>query len=385
MAIDWRHLIVRRVLGIGSAEERQAGRQRQAQRRAARAARRQGSPVEGEQPQELHTANPWAKVARAPTPEGRPEAATTPVVTSTGVPWSLSEESASARNARRTLRVIVAVLLIFFVWVGVRTSLADLTASEGEGSGGGVAELPAAATFDTTAAAGIATRLSISALEWNAENDGEGRQQAIAADYRAEDDPLDWNGKGRQEVLNAIPGGVTVADSGDAAIATVLVKVQHYTREGEAWSAGETEWLTVQVPLILDGGRMYATAGPAIVGDATAVAYPPAAAADNDHDLSNETAATGEAFFAAYATGDVSAVEAPGATITAPATEWTTATVTEWTVAEGKGDTRYATATVEWTNEATEEQITNTYRVTLTQVTGGGADRWNVSAITVAT
>ena len=307
------------------------------------------------------------------------------MVTSTGVPWSLSEESASARNARRTLRVIVAVLLLFFVWVGVRTAIADLTASDGGPTSGGEAELPAAATFDTTAAAGIATRVSISALEWNADTGNEARQEAIATDYQGGDDPLDWNGNGRMEVLNAIPSGVTVADSGEAALATVIVKVQHYTRDSESWSPDDSEWLTVQVPLVLENGRMYATGGPALVGDATAVAYPPDVANDSDPDVTNETAAAGEAFFAAYATGDVSAVEAPGASITAPTTQWTSANVAAWTVTEGEGDTRYANATVEWTNETTDEQITNTYRVTLTQVTGGGADRWNVSAITAAT
>lgn len=401
MPIDFRELLLRRVLNLPTPEQKAAGAAKQAQRRAERAARKRGEqpptapaapaapvvppPSDGARWRPVSAeANPWANLSTAAAAGEGSAATPRPVVkTPTGAAFELAPANTGAMWLGRALRVSGLVVLLLFAWVGIRETFIDRDDTSAVVETGG--EIPPALLFDTSAAGGTAARLTMNTLSWDEDADQDSRISSIADDLAGGDDPIVWNGAGRQDVITAIPAGVLVAEDGQAAIVTVQAQVRPYERtdEGE-WEAQPSAWLTVHVPVAVEADQIVAVGGPAIVGDAEATAWPELDRTDRDTDLTVDTRATAEAFFVGYGAGDVSALQAPGAAITAPTSSWTVASVPEWSVLVGSGDTRYARATVVWTVEDTDVQIRSNYVVTLTQVSGGGADRWEVSAITTA-
>lgn len=341
--------------------------------KAAKAARRAGNapePVEPEAPSSA-PANPWLAAA-----SGGEAPSRTPITTASNVPWQIAEGSKSARAWRRIGRIAAAVVLALFAWVGFRTTFFPAPPASAPA-------LPASVTFDSEAASGVASRFAIAALTWN-EDDPTAHAQAVAMDYAQGESNLGWNRQGRQDVANAIPAGLDVAGDGQSAVATVLVQLVSYLRpaDAEGWQAVATEWSTVEVPVSLAGGRMVATGAPSLTGAVQPADVELPARAEGDEELTTATRATAEAFFTAYGEGDVAAVEAPGASIVAPADRWVFGSLAAWQVNEGEGENRTATASVVWTVPDEPQTYAATYVVTLSTVTGGGADRWQISAIT---
>lgn len=324
--------------------------------------------------------NPWVAAATgAPTAPQAPEKARlvgAPITTASGVPWQIAEGSKSAKAWRRIGRVAATIVIALFAWVGFRSTFFP-------GEEAPPPELPASVTFDSQSASGVATRFAIAALTWN-EDAPERQSQAVALDYADGPSNLGWNRKGRQDVAQAIAGGLVIADDGASAIATVLVQLVSYTREGSEgdWTWVATEWASVEVPVQLSDGRMVATGPPSLTGQPEPVAPELPATPKSDEALTTVTADTAEAFFVAYGAGDVAAVEAPGAAIDAPTDRWEFDSLATWQVFEGEGETRQALATVVWGVAGEPQTYTATYDVTLSTVSGGGADRWQVSAIT---
>lgn len=368
----WKDVLREKVLNLPTKEERA-----EAQKKGWRSRRRPSDAVGLEEPSRAAapTDNPW-KAAGASSPEQ--DKPVRPVTTSTGVPWRLVDDTRGARSWRRVGRTALVVVVGLFTWVGVREAFFT-------GNDVPEASLPVEVTFDKSAAAGVATRFASTALTWN-EDTPETHEQGVAMDYAQGADPVGWNGKGRQDVTAAIPGPVEVADDGESAIVSVYTKVTTYDRESSStpWTATGTQWLTVEVPVAeaQDGSRLVATGGPSISGSAAPSAPEATEPATEDAELTSATRAIAEAFFHDYGEGDVTAVEAPGASIAAPQDPWTFKALTSWTVDAGTGDKRRAHATVTWSIEGLTQEVTQTYAATLTRVSSGGEDRWQVATIT---
>lgn len=360
MAVDWKHLIVHRLLNL---PERDTNPPKAVTTQASPAAAAQADPGR----------NPWvAAAATRPAETTSHGGGERSITTATEVPWRIADEPRSVRTWRRAGRTAVVVVLVLFAWVGVRTTFFPAAAPEAP-------PLPVALTFDSEAAEGVATRFVVSALTWNEDKSG-AHAQAVALDYAGGRDDLGWNGKGRQDVTQAIPAGVVVLDE-RAAVVTVLVRTVTSTRNAadEPWKAGEEEWSTVQVPVAVVDGRMVATGAPGLTGQVAPGRPARTPAAKSDEALTKSTRDGAQAFFVAYGEGDVSAVESPGARIVAPGDRWEFSALVGWQVYDGSGETREATATVTWAVPGEPQTYTVTYSVTLSKVSGGGADRWQVS------
>lgn len=359
MAVNWRHVVLHRVLNL---PERKVPSSEPA-------ASAEGS-------------NPWKQASAAPGPAPTPapsgsnpwKQAQPPPRTPTGVPWQLVE-TRKAKVWRRLGRAVLVVVLGLFAWVGVRTTFFPAPEPEPE-------PLPVAVTFDNETAAAVAARFAGAALTFDEDHPDE-RADLVALDYGGDSTDLGWNRKGKQDVVSLIPSTVTPASDGTSAVVTVLVRTVGYSRPTTAdpWVAEPAEWVTVAVPVSVTSSRVVATAPPTLVGDRGPSRPPAPTAIAEDGDLTSSTRETAEAFFVAYGEGDVSAVEAPGATVAAPTSSWRMQALTDWSVEKGTGSTRTATATVVWGYDGQTATLTQTYAVTLTPVRASDTDRWQISAI----
>lgn len=325
--------------------------------------------------------NPWLAAARggastvtdpqAPVDESQPG----PAPTVTTVPWEVESGRTAARTWRYGLRTGVLIVIGLFAWIGIRTTLLPQDVPD-------QAALPAAVMFDDASAHATAARFVAAALAWN-EDDPDQRTAAVALDYAGLDPTLGWNGKGRQDVNQVIPGSVLIDDdTPDEALVTVFAQTTSYTRTDRdaPWQSGSPEWMTLEVPVATISGRMVVTAGPALTGFTSPGTPDKKTVTREDPPLTGETKETADAFFAAYSQGDVTALEVPGAEIPAPQTGWPLLEVASWAVYEGSGETRAARAVVIWSPDG-ETTVTHTYDLTLTRVTVADAERWQVSDI----
>lgn len=142
--------------------------------------------------------------------------------------------------------------------------------------------------------------------------------------------------------------------------------------------AGVAAWVGLTVPIQIAEGKASGAGQPRIVGLPEPSALPTSAPVKVDPALSQDTSGAIETFFAAYASGDVSAVIAPGGRVQAPA-KLGTLSVNEWQAYEGDGNTRQGRATVTWQYGAAT--LTQTYLVTLTEVTAQGGKQWRVADV----
>lgn len=181
-----------------------------------------------------------------------------------------------------------------------------------------------------------------------------------------------WNGQ----------GAVTL--SGNAyVVATDVIDAQHVDVTVALFAtvdpdAGVAGWIGVKVPIQIEEGNVSGAGQPRIVGLPEPAALPTVTPAKVDPALSQATRADVETFFNAYASGDVSAVVAPGSRLNAPA-KLGTLTVNDWQAIEGEGETRQGRATVTWQYGAAT--LTQTYLVTLSEVTAQGGKQWRVADV----
>lgn len=304
------------------------------------------------------------------------EQAGAPAGAGSRVPWQVEQDRTSPRWV---IAVKVGAVCVLVIWalVGVRSVLtADRQSTP-------AVELPVSVTFDTAAAQGVAVRVVRLALAWDEDRASE-RASALSMDYTGQDRSVGWSGKGRQDIADVTAGHVEVTSS-ERAVVEVTARVRAYERKSSdsSWEpVGDWSWVSVQVPVADSGGRMVVTGAPALVGRAGAQA-PTSSGAGRSQDvaLTEDTKSGATAFFEAFGAGDVSAVEAPGAQIVAPASSWTVQDLT-WEVFEGSGTTRDARAQVTWAISG-NQTLTQVYAVTCSLVSAGGADRWQVSAVAV--
>lgn len=181
-----------------------------------------------------------------------------------------------------------------------------------------------------------------------------------------------WDGKGSITVDPARVYTVKTTVK-DASSVDVLVAV-HVSSDTASSLVG------VLVPVALTGQGAAVVGAPSIVGLPAPAELDAPATPTADAQLTSDTKADIEAFFKAWAAGDVSALAAPGATIPAPPASLGTLTVDSWRAFEGTGSSRAGQAHVTWLIGGA--QLSSTYTLTLTQVSGGDASRWQVSSLT---
>ncbi|MFE4497118.1 conjugal transfer protein [Streptomyces niveus] len=249
------------------------------------------------------------------------------------------------------------------------------------------AEAPKAApVYPDAEAQAVAARFARAYLGWN-EDRAEERAALLAAVLPADSDTaLGWDGKGRQDVLTVQPGAVTPGADHQArvrveALIRAAAKATAKGKKKTPAAVSPARWVALDVPVVHTAGRVIVTGPPGLVGiPATGTRAPEIPTARTDPDLTPQTKAPVETFFAAYATGDTDAVTAPGASVPPLPAGVTYEALVDWAVDAGTGEDRTGTARVSWAFEggATAEQV---YRVQLTQVSSPDARRWQVSAV----
>ncbi|MDY6213501.1 MAG: conjugal transfer protein [Schaalia hyovaginalis] len=181
-----------------------------------------------------------------------------------------------------------------------------------------------------------------------------------------------WDGKGSITIdaarVHAVKTTVKDANSVDVLVA---VRVDAGGAEGP--------WVGVLVPVMVSSAGASVAGAPTIVGLPEPLGVTAPATPDTDTELTAATKTDIEAFFKAWAEGDVSALTAPGSVIDAPPASLGSLTVRSWKAFEGSGPTRSGQAEVDW--EIAGAKIAATYTLSLTQVSGGEASRWQVSSL----
>lgn len=277
------------------------------------------------------------------------------------------------------LRLLVVFTLIVLAYLGiVRIIRGDPEPPQ--------YNLPATVTVDTHAAAAMATRFATSYLTWD-QDAPEDHADAIARDWVDAGDG-GWNKKGKQSADSASVLAVTPLD-GNRVDVRVLVRVVPKALSEEDKPA-PSYWMALKIPAWVDETRASVIDTPILIGVPAPVTPPAGGTPITDAALTENTRDMATNFFTTYATGDVSAVTAPGSTIVAPVTT-ADAEVTGWTVytpeatptptatPTGTDVERQATAIVTWTSG--EVVTTQTYQVTISLVSGQTDSRWQVSAL----
>ncbi|GAB3611551.1 hypothetical protein GCM10027414_36770 [Humibacter ginsengiterrae] len=314
-------------------------------------------------PQTEHdqSANPWLQASTG-TGEGAE------------LPWR-QERSESPRWYWKVLRVVLIVALVIVVLVGLRAMFFPPTTTVAKPKSN-----PAAA-FPQAAASGVADRFAMNFLTWDAAH-AKTRTSQLSQDLGgiSGDATYEWDGTGKQTAQAAYTVAVDPQNATDATV-TVAVKVQPFDSNGTELPA---TWQGLAVPVHVQAGRPVVAADPALVALPNAQAVSGTQGPTPDSALTNSTQSYAKSFFAVYGTtGDMSTVAAPGARLSGLNGAVELQALTSWTVYGGDGQTRQARAVVTWTTKS-GGVVTSTYALTLTRVTAGSTDRWQVSAITAS-
>ncbi len=181
-----------------------------------------------------------------------------------------------------------------------------------------------------------------------------------------------WDGKGSLTVdparVHTVKTTVKDASSVDVLVAARL-----------GADGAEAPWVGVLVPVRLSSAGASVAGAPAIVGLPEPLEVAASTMPDTDAELTAATKTDIDAFFKAWADGDVSALTAPGSVIDAPPAGLGSVTVESWKAFEGSGPTRSGRAQVIWSIGGAK--LAATYTLTLTHVSGGEASRWQVSSL----
>lgn len=359
---------------------------------AARAARRAGRDTAWPDPDEAGELEPTAAGATRLEPDGS-------LATRVTVPWLAEAEPPRLVWGRRVGRALLYAVLGLACLTGVRTWLRPATPPPPP-------PVAAETVFPRDEAAAAAEHFARAYLELD-QDVPERRDEALRADLPAGADPrLGWDGRGYQRVLDTQGARVEVLDATHARVRVYALTqarlpaaapgtapfAQAAPRAGAASRSTATptptapgyspaRWVALEVPVAAAGPRVVVTGPPGRVGAWPPAAYQAPRSARDDTALSTATRAMIAEFMTAYADGRASGVAAPGAQVAGLDGSVTLVGVESWTVWQGVGDTREGRVAVRWADVATGSRLGQTYRVTITQVTGAGAERWQVASI----
>ncbi|WP_217225956.1 conjugal transfer protein [Streptomyces anulatus] len=293
-----------------------------------------------------------------------------------GLGWAEEEETSGRSFARRAGRVVIWSVIALAAFTGVRTWVFPAKTP------------PPAVQSDPQAEARkndvpvqeaqqVAARFARSYMNLNS-RDKDARAGELEADLVKGVDPkLGWDGSGMQLVAQTIPGAVTQT-GGHRARVSVDVRVSVTTTvKGKA--ATSSSWRALEVPVAEAGGRVVVTGQPALVGRPSAVSYDAPEGPEADSGMSNATREVVSDFLTAWAAGKAEQASAPGAHIEPLGSGMSVDALDSWLVDAGTGDRRTGTAVVRWALAGA--QLQQTYQITLTKVSAGGASRWQVDTV----
>ncbi|MFK0009907.1 conjugal transfer protein [Paenarthrobacter sp. NPDC090520] len=314
--------------------------------------------------------DPWAAAAQAVSQQ-KDQLATTP-----SSAWQMTERNRTATAWKRIFRTILVLVLGFAVITGVRSWFTPAQGRAGDA-------VPASVMFPYAAAGGVAERFAVNYFTWD-EDAGAARSAALALDLAngGEGTAAGWDGKGKQAAMSPYVVGTRVKDENQATI-TVAVKVVPYTRaaaNAKEWVPGGSRTLALEVPVQMIDGRAVVTGRPGTVALPAPGKLNKSESGTEDADLTGTTKDYAKQFFTLYAQDkDTSAIAAPNAHIAGLNGAVEFKDLTGWTVYRDGGDNRRASATVRWAMGAST--IEQSFTVTLTKVTGAGAERWQISQL----
>ena len=231
---------------------------------------------------------------------------------------------------------------------------------------------PPAAAFPEQAAKGFALRFALAYLSYD--QDHPELRAAALAPYLGQSPAsasANWNGRGKQQVLQAFPDSIQIQG------ARAVVMVDAYVSTGR--------WVYLAVPVVHDRGTLSLAGDPAIVAPPRVTpASPPASSADTavDVPLSQQLKESVSNFFAAWASNDnnkLAYYSAPGAGASFPdlGGQVQFVSLDDLAVAQTTGSSRGAVAKVTWEDPVTHARFTQPYRLTLVY----SADRWLVQRV----
>lgn len=289
-------------------------------------------------------------------------------------PWATVVEGRKTKSLKQVSRWIFWAVIGFAVLTGVR-SWFSAPATTGPG-------VPASAMFPAAAASGVAERFASAYYTWD-EGKPQDRADALGPLIANGGDgsTLGWDGKGVQTAGQAHTFSVDAVDSAHARVSvSVPVTPSAKSADGKSWTPGKAVQLAVEVQIEVRDGYPYVVGSPGAVAAPTPPRINAVAFAHEDTDLTGQTKDYAKTFFKTYSqTGDVSAITAPGASIAGLGGGVAFKDLSSWSVAVDGGDSRAVHATVKWTvGGAVVEQ---NYSLTITKVTAGGADRWQISRL----
>lgn len=263
------------------------------------------------------------------------------------------------------VRWAVLFLIVLFLWIGLRTALWGNNEEEKQ------QPLPISVQYPSERASAVATKFTTNYLSFE-EGKEDQRAAALAPYYSGGEasGKLGWDGKGKQSASNIVVYSVEPIDKEKSRV-TVLADVANDT-------SSRTVALEMTVSVNDQGAAVYGT--PAYVGLPTPAKVAAADTQNIDSQLTADTKAGADEFFAAYAANDtLDSVTAPGAHITGLNGAVSNAKLTKWSVEAG-GDTE-RTAWADVTYESNGSTLSNSYQLTLVKVSGGESAKWQIKEI----
>ncbi|MDJ0345555.1 conjugal transfer protein [Streptomyces sp. H10-C2] len=327
---------------------------------------------------EQRPANPWesaaAQLQQQRQPAGRPAAVSTPAP---AAPWATHEERSGALFARRFGRGLLWAVVILAAITGVRAWIWPPTARTAAPP-----PVKSAPAYPSADAQAVAARFARAYLTWDDTKPAERAALLAAVLPASADTAMGWNNKGKQDVLAAYPGAVTLGSQNQARVRVDVLVLPAATGQAPPTTPAPaaSHWLGLDVPVVATAGRVIVTGPPGLVGiPATGPKAPELATSESDGALTTATQTAVETFFRAYAGGDTESVTAPGATLPPLPEGVKFEGLGSWSADAGSGTDRTGTARVSWTiGGATVEMV---YRVELTRVSSADAQRWQVANI----
>lgn len=287
-------------------------------------------------------------------------------------PWQLGETPPPPGRWQRFVRVVATIGVLLFAFLGVRGVV--LSSQDPEPA---TVQLPVTATFPEAAAAGAALRFAPAWATWDAEHP-EARREALmplwAGDYT-----VGWNGKGHQQATNPTVAQVRVIDATTAAV-TVVMRMTSWNVDAAGARVDEkTSMQAVELTVrVTSDGNAAVIALPVYVATPAKGTAEPVSLPNQDSPLTESTRGYATAFWTAYARdSDLSAITAPGSTITGLGGAATFHQLSSWQVAASDGDTTRAQATVELAHPD-GAVTTHVYQLTLQRTATGANARWQV-------
>ncbi|WP_432156089.1 conjugal transfer protein [Streptomyces sp. bgisy153] len=296
------------------------------------------------------------------------------------VGWAEEEESSSRSFARRAGRVVIWCVIGLAAFTGVRTWVFPAKTPPPVSQSDPQAEARKD-DVPTEQAQQVAARFARSYMNLNSA-DRDARAKELEGDLAKGIDPkLGWDGSGMQLVAQTIPGAVTQTKPHRARVSVDVRVSVTTTKSGRQQTT--SGWRALEVPVAQVGDRVVVTGEPALVGMPTAVSYNAPAGADADSTLSVATRDVVKDFLNAWADGSQDQASAPGADIQPLGSGLSLDSLDSWVADVGSGERRTGTAVVRWALAGA--QLQQTYQITLTKVSAGGASRWQVDAVTAKT